>query len=379
MKLIEMQEAARMFRRARRVRRSGFRRYDGDEEAICRQIIADCWDEERHYFRVSNGHFCEFYVRDFAHCAGALVTLGYEEKVVATLRYALQTFQEHGRIEQTISPKSQPFSFPAYSPDALALLLHTLVITKQEKLAKEYHDLLQQECDRFAAEVIDAGRLLPKRHKRFSGMRDHVKRQAACYDAAMVLLVAKYAPRFQLKFPYKIEDLAEIFLQTYWNGEYFYSDATQQPMVVGDAQIFPFWTGILADVVKPKELAAMRAKTFRAVHRAGLDDPWPLRYTNSADAGQEHRRLHFSNLFANGYQTDSIWMNTGLCMLEVLASDNPKAAKKHVARIGQLIKQHGTFLEVYDKTGAPFKTFWYVADEGMLWCASWLVLRRALV
>lgn len=379
MRIIELQEAVRMFRRARRVRREGFVRYSGSAEEICRQIIDDCWDEKHQYLRVSTGHFCEFYVRDFAHCAGALLKLGYRKQVTATVRYALEAFEKHGRIEQTISPGGIAFSFPAYSPDALALLLFILAKTKQTKLAKHHRKLLQKEADRFVRLVIDPATLLPRRNKRFSGMRDHCERSSACYEAVMILLVAKLAPEFKLDFPYTPEQLTPIFLETYWNGSYFYSDITRQPIVVGDANVIPIWTGVLEGMVPAATLRAMRRKMLRSLRVAGLDEPWPLRYTNSQDAKSEQVGMHFSSFFAHGYQTDSIWMNIGLCMLDVLADENPKVARKHHERIGKLIEQHGTFFELYDKKGRPFITPFYAADEGMLWCAQWLAFHRDMM
>lgn len=379
MKAIEFREALRMFRRARRVRKYGFHRYDGSAEDICRQIIADCWNDEKQYLQVSTGHFCEFYVRDFAHCAEALVKLGYKKQVAATLKYALETFKKHGQTEQTISPSGVPFSFPAYSPDALALLLRTIIVTKQERLAKDYRRLLQKECDRFIRGVIDKKTLLPKRRKRFSGMRDHAERSGACYEAVMMLLVAKLAPQLKLKFPYSAEQLIQPFLNTYWNGSYFYSDTKQQAIVVGDANVMPFWTGALNGLISDAQLAAMRRKTLRSLRAASLDDPWPLRYTTLEDTEKEKVGLHFSNLLAKGYQTDSIWQNIGLCYLDVLAGGNRKVAKRHLRQIGRLIEEHGTFLEIYDKTGKPFATPFYITDEGMLWCAQWLALQRVML
>lgn len=365
-----------MFRRARRVGREGFRRFSGTPEEICRQIIERCWDADKRYFRVSSGHFAEFYVRDFAHTAAALVALGYGEKVKATLQYALRVFARHGRIEQSISPSGKPFSFPAYSPDALALLLYAMVITNNIDLAKRHRTLLQAEADRFAQTVVDPATLLPYRHKRFSGMRDHAKRQGACYDAVMIGLVAKYAPMFGIKFPYTHREVARRLVETYWQGGYFFSDLQKQPLVTGDANVFPFWTGVLEGAIPKKELAAMRRHAMDALHNNRLDNPWPLRYVSPKDVAAEKVRLSIGNLFAGDYQTHSIWMNIGLCMLDVLWGANPELASTHSRRIGELISQHGTFLEVYDRTGEPFKTPWYVTDEAMLWCAQWL--RRAV-
>jgi len=376
MTFVELKEAGRMLARARRIGNGDFRRYQGSAEEICRQIIDDCWDADKRYFRVSNGHFLGFYVRDFAHAGRALVDLGFKDRVNETLRWALGVFERHGQIEQSISREGKPFSFPAYSPDALGLLLYVLDLTNNRALVKRHRKLLQHEADRFARAVIDPKTLLPYLHKRFSAMRDHAWRPAACYDAVMAVLVAKYAERFGLEFPYKHKAMAEKLVETYWNGNYFFSDLNKRKIVTGDANVFPFWTNVLEGVVPKQQIDSMTKKAMRAMHQAGLDDPWPLRYVSAKDVRREGIRLNIANLFAKGYQTDSIWMNIGLCMLDVQVQSDPPAAKRHIERVGELITEHGTFLELYDKTGQPFKTFWYVSDEAMLWCAQWLRLSR---
>jgi hypothetical protein len=37
--------------------------------------------------------------------------------------------------------------------------------------------------------------------------------------------------------------------------------------------------------------------------------------------------------------------------------------------------KHRTFLEVYNSDGTVYKTPFYVADEGMLWCSVWLACK----
>ena len=40
--------------------------------------------------------------------------------------------------------------------------------------------------------------------------------------------------------------------------------------------------------------------------------------------------------------------------------------------------EHQTFLEVYNNKGKPFKTYFYMTDEGMLWASMHLFLRKCL-
>ncbi len=360
-----------MLRRARRVKREGFRRYEGDPEGICGQIIADAYDKERGYFRVSSGHFCEFYVRDFALCCEALVALGYQDEVACTVEYAMRAFEREGRIATMITPRGKAYDFPAYGPDALALFLLTLSRTGHRALATGHKRFLQREVDRFVRLVVDERTMLPRRGTRFTSMRDHTKRDASCYDATMVALAARECEALGLRFPFAAGDAAAKVKEAYWNGAFFCSDLRERDLVIGDANTMPFWTRVCRD-------RRMRASACAAVGEAGLDDPFPLRYVSTRDKAREKVDWHLAAALAPGYETDSVWAHLGLAYLRVLAQADAPRARRHVRAYGGLIRRHGTFLELYDAHGAPYETPLYVTDEAMLWCAPWLALAREL-
>jgi len=356
--------AARMYNRKRTVSRNGFKKFSGTPEEICLQIIKNNFDE-RTGFLVSGGHFREFYVRDFAFCAQALCQLGFEKEVRCTLSYVLAIFEKNQTIEQSISPKGVPYSFPTYAPDALALLLFTLQVTNNDDLVKKHHAFIQRQVDRFVKTVLDKKAPLPKT-RRFSSIRDHAGRKGSCYDATMIAVVAFACEYFSFTFPYSKEQTKAAIIKHYWNGTYFFSDLQRQGIVVGDANVFPFWTGIITD-------KNMLKSAILSIRAAQLDNPFPLRYVNQLDKKHEKSRLHAANLFASDYETDSIWMHLGLCYLDLLEKE---LAAPHVEKIGELIEKYSTFLEVFSDDGSPFSRPFYVTDEGMLWCSKWLSLKK---
>jgi hypothetical protein len=368
---LELREGLRMVRRARAVRRGGFRKYEGTPVQICEQIVKDAYDPERRYFRVSSGHFCEFYMRDFAFCCEALVSLGYAKEVELTLRYALEHFRIHGRVEGSISPDGKPFTFPRYGPDSLALLLYALRRTGNEQLAVEYHKFLRSQVDEFLKRVVDPATLLPYKEKRFSCIRDHARRKAACYDAVMIAVVARESAALGLEFPLTEKEITDAIIANYWSGIYFFEDLTKQSVVAGDANVFPFWTGIITG-------HEMRDNALAAMQAAYLDEILPLRYVGKLHKDREKVGLHIANLFAKDYETDSIWAHLGLAYLRVLADHNPELCRKHLAQYTKRIEKYKTFLEVYDSNGEPFRTAFYVTDEAMLWAANYLALKRQL-
>lgn len=355
--MMNIREGLRMYRRAQRVKRQGFRRYPGSPEEICRAIVLDCFDG---YYRVSAGHFCEFYTRDFALCCDALLSLGHRKEVERTLQYALAVFERAGRVTTTISPDGKPFDFPCPGPDSLAFLLYAI---RAAGLPAEKR-FLQEQVDLFVQRFMDDG--LP-RPGRLSSMRDHAKRVRSCYDMTMIALVAECCEDLGLQFPHAAGETSAKLIDTYWNGTYFFSDTQRQAIVTGDANVMPFWTGIVTD-------RKMRRNAMDAIRAAGLDEPFPLRYVSTTDKRAERVEWHPASWFAPDYETDSIWAHLGLCYLTVLLDVDRKRARAHLSSYERKIGEHGTFLEVYDSTGEPYRTPFYVTDEAMLWCATYLKL-----
>lgn len=366
-----LREGIRMFCRSRRVLQEGFRRYEGSPEEMCRKIIADAFDTEKKYFRVSTGHFCEFYIRDFAYNCEALCSLGYGRKVKQTLAYALKRYGGAGKITTSIDPCGKPFDFPGYGPESLALLLYALVRTGNGGLARRHVKFLQEQVDRVAGHVIDHETLLPRADRKYQSLRDQVRSRASCYNAVMLAVIARDGRALGLDFPYDWQDIRDRIIRTYWNGNYFFSDISCQPIVIGDANVFPFWTGIITN-------QKMLKNAMMAVRAAGLDEPFPLRYVNTIDKRKEKKDIHFASWFSPDYMTDSIWMHLGLAYVRILSGADRKLARRHLETYTRQLEAYGTFLELFDKDGLPYSTMFYVTDEAMVWCAEYLHLAKRL-
>ena len=370
-----LSEGLRMWRRARRVRREGFTRYEGLPEQVCLQILADCWDEQRQYFRVSPGHFCEFYTRDFALCCESLVEIGYAARVRKTLQYALGRFERHGRMTVAIGPDGTPFDyFLPSGPETVALFLYACDKSRNIDLLMKHKAFLQKEIDRIVHACIDSATLLPRVDRSFSTIRDHAKRKAPCYDAIMIALLAREAHHLGFRFPYDEKKIVDAIRTRYWNGAYFFQDLNRQDVVAGDANVFPFWTGLFTD-------REVRTRVITSICAAKLDDPLPLRYVSPHDARREKTKLSWVDLLAPDYETTSLWAHLGLAYVRVLAEDDPARARAHLAQYETLIEKYRTFLEVYEEYEGgvvPFSRLLYASDEGMLWCANWLALTRHL-
>ena len=355
-------EGIRLFLRSLRVRFSGFRKYQGNAGEICRKIVKDCWNGR--YFQASAGHFSEFYTRDFGWCVDSLLELGYRNEVLKTLEYALGIFSRNGQITTAISPSGRVFDFPTYSPDSLAFLMHSLAAAKAKSLVSKYKDFLNREIMRFYKKAIDPDTGLVK-PSHFSSMKDHAIRKSSCYDNAMAAMLCSALKKHrELHNPLKDYNFRKIIKQNFWTGSYFLDDLSGEKAVTGDANLFPFWTGVFDDI-------GMMREAFSRVQEEGLDKPCPLKYSKK---GIRQRFILVSRIFARNYEKDTVWMHMGPLYAKMMKRVDSKKAKSYAGKYKSLIEKYRTFPEVLDKKGKPYSTPFYYCDEAMLWAANYLTL-----
>ncbi|MGM5484745.1 MAG: hypothetical protein ACQEP1_02625 [Nanobdellota archaeon] len=361
--LLFISEALRMFRRARKVKREGLKAYEGSDEDICRQIIEDCWNKDRQYFMTSTGNYPEFYCRDFSWVTESLINLGHRKRVRKTLEYALSRFREKGRITTTISPGGKCFDFPKYAPDSLASILLSLKVLGDKKIVSSYKHFLESEVQRFYEKVIDDETGLPK-PGHFSSMKDYSIRDRSCYDATMCYLVKVCAEKLGLRNPIKF-DYRKLILENYWNGSYFLDDLSGRDYVAGDAQVWPFWTGIFSD-------KAMKRKVIDTLMEHRLDTPLPLKYTSEDN---EEVDMILIELFARDWEKHVCWTHMGPLYIKMVKSVRPALAGKYIEIYKTYIEKYKNYVEVFEPDGNPYGSFFYYASDSMIWAANYLDLK----
>lgn len=346
----------------------GFHRYQGNAEQICRSIIENCWDEKNGFFRTSNGHFNIFFMRDFGWCCKSLLSLGQKERVKKTLEFALSHYAKNKRVSVCLTSQGKGFDFPRYSVDTLPYLLHSINLLGDKPLLRHYEHFLNSEISKFFSLVVDERSGLVRSDTFFSSMRDHALRKSSCYDNCFVALLQKEIAQTSLSNPFRHFDYKKILLRHFWNGNYFYSDLQKKPVVTADANLYPFYFGI----IRNKE---MLSRALKAIKKEGLDHPFPLKYT----AKRFHEEnFFFMELFVRNYETHSIWTHMGPIYLSLLKTIEPKRFLSFLHRYRSLVENYGNYLEVFDRQGKPFQTPFYVSDESMLWAANLLDLQSQL-
>ncbi len=359
--LIHIKEALRIFRRHLAVKRNGFRQYKGNVRQILKQCVDSSYSIKKGFFQVSNGHFSEFYTRDFGWCTASLLKLGYKKQVISTLRYALSIFKKYNKVTVAISPDGRPFDFPCYAVDSLPYLIHSLTLANTPLLVNEYKSFLNSQISLFFTQVIDKKTGIVRKDKYFSSMKDHSVRYSSCYDNCMVAMLKDDISKLNLNNPLNQYNYKKLIMDNFWTGSYFLDDLSGAKYVSGDSNIFPFLTGTIKD-------KSIMKKAFRAMEEHKLTEPFPLKYT------AKKTRLNFMRFLLPNYELDSIWMHMGPLYLMLLKSIDEKKFQHYLNKYLNQVAKYKNFFELYHPDGTPYHAWCYSADESMLWAANVLVL-----
>ena len=366
MNLTHILEGLRIFRNSIKLKAIGHERYVGSPSEICSKIVDDCWNDKDNYFMASTGNFAQFWSRDFGICAQALADLGYKLEVAETLDYALSRFRKAGKITTTITPSRKPYDFPGFASDSLPFIIRSLRIVGSEKLVRKYYSFLLGEIKRYFDTVFDTSTGMVKADRGFSSMKDYSRRRSSAYDNCMVAMLKNDLEELNLFNPFSDFDIKKQIKKELWNGKYFYDDLRKLENVYGDANVFPFWTGVFNE-------KAMFESCLDSIRKTGLDRPFPLKYSSKRKVSGQ--KMVWQEFFVGDYERDSVWMNVGLCFLDCLKSFGmKKELEKHLKQYSGLVKKHKNFIEVYDSKGRPYRCLFYNADAGMLWAAKYLAL-----
>ena len=351
-----------------RVRRQarGHTRHRGDAATIVRACIEACWDGRT--FTASPGHFDMFWTRDLSFSAPSLLRLGYGERVRASLAYALEVWQRRrSHITTTINYFDRPADVFAYGVDSLPLFMAALRAAGATALVERYRAWLTAEIAWFDRRVVDPATGLVRSDRTYSAHRDTVVNRSTAYGNAMVALLAKtIAETGWFDSPFERHfgaDYGRLLRERFWAGDHF-RDALGDDAVSGEANVWPFYAGVVAD---PSMVASALAYLFAN----GFCDPYPLRYEI---ARRPEREVWLTRHVLPDYQGSTVWTSLGAIYLQLLRAMDPVQSATETARYAAWIERDGTFWEVLDERGrcwvSPRRLF--IGEESMLWSAIFL-------
>lgn len=343
------------------------KKYSGSVENICRDIINDCFDKKRKYFRVSPHNFKQFYARDFGMCCESLLKLGYKTQVRQTLIYAMSRYVKKGKITTQINPYGHLINFPSHTPESASYMLHSLILLDDKVLIKKYKPFFEKISSEIYEEDIDKKTGLLRKDKHFSSMKDHSLRESSCYNNCLLAMFANDLKKINAKSSLTKYNYRKTIARHFLRKSYFLEDLSGSNTFAGDANVFPFWTNLYD--TKSSADKALYTKIIKKIRGKKMDSPWPLRYTTKEDAP---KKMHITNILCPGYETDTLWMHLGLCYIKSIKNVDPLLYETYLDKYELLIKKHRTFYEVYDTHGKKFSRLLYKSDEAMLWCSIFL-------
>jgi len=342
----------------------GWKRYPGSVEDICQGVLEDCWTGE--FFAGSAGHFRQFWTRDLAMCTPALCALGYRDRVVRSWAWALERFARAGRVTTTIFAGRFPRDVYAYACDSLPMLLFGLEAADAGHLAERHRDLLTREVQRYHDTVFDPELGMARTDGYFSGPRDCMTGRSTTFANTCVALLARLLDDHRgLPNPFQGVDVTGAMMRQHWMGEYF-RDSLCRDLPSGDANVWPFFLGVFTD-------RDMQRRAFDTLEARGFTSPIPMRYFERRLPESE---LPVPRLFTPNYQGDPSWTQLGPAYLHVLKHVDRDRMERHRSTMAAIIERDRNYLEVYTTDGKPYRgrSFFYRADEGMIWAAMFLAL-----
>lgn len=344
----------------------GHTRHRGDAGSIVRACIEACWNGRT--FTASPGHFDMFWTRDLSFSVPSLVRLGYGERVRESLAYALEVWaQRDHHITTTIHYFDRPGDVYEYGVDSLPLFMAALRAADARDLVERHRSWLEAEIAHFYAMVVDPRSGLVRSDRKFSAHRDTVVNRSNAYGNTMVALLAKtieetgwFVSPFERHFR---GDYGRLLLEHFWVNDHF-RDALGDETVSGEANIWPFYTGVIGD---PLIVAA----ALSYLDANGFCDPYPLRYETCR---RPEREVWLTRHVLPDYQGSTVWTSLGAMYLQVLRTVNPGLAASETARYVAWIERDGTFWEVMNARGENWVSprWIMIGEESMLWSAIFL-------
>ena len=202
-------------------------------------------------------------------------------------------------------------------------------------------------------------------------MRDYAIVNESCYDMIMACMLCDEVDKINHIMGRKIldnvldkYDLKEKLMKYYWNGKYF-DDGLEDRYCSGHVNTYPYFLDVITD-------KKMLKSSIDSIQKSGLDKPFPLKYGYS-----KNTRFIWQDVFVHNWEKDTIWAMLGLAYIDVVSKVDKKMAKGYLEQYHRMVLKHQCFVEVYTEY-EPFKSFFFVADDSMLWASMYLDLKKRL-
>lgn len=331
--------------------RPPFQKFPGSFDDILAASLAQLWTGK--FFRAGLGHYRHFWIRDFGIALPGLLAAGHRDRALASLEFAFTAYRRINMVTTVVFSNGLASNLPGPALDSLGWLLASLRALDARALIEKCRDLLTRELARIKTTVLDnAG--FPKHYLRSVGLRDHIRYQASCYDAAIAWRMADDAaalgladlPRFS----------PDAFRRRYWTGDFYREDLVDPARWSAEANLVPFWFGLDTNADR------FRAATAVIWHD-GLDQPVPLAYARE----RHSREIWQVRLLTPNSHGTCRWPILGVVFAELLERFGDSRVADVRQRLRTAIERFGYFPELLTPAGELYQAPCYRSDAGMLW------------
>jgi hypothetical protein len=251
------------------------------------------------------------------------------------MAYALDIWtRRKSHITTTIHYFDRPGDAYEYGVDSLPLLLAAVRSVGATDLVERHHGWLSAEIAHYMDRVVDPSFGLVRADRKYSAHRDTVVNRSNTYGNTMVALLAKTLAEtgwFASPLEHYFEgDYGRLLMDWLWAGDHF-RDALDDEVVSGEANVWPFYAGIIDD-------PAVMAPALAYLEANGFCDPYPVRYETSR---RPEREVLATRLLLPDYQGDTVWTSMGSMYPQVLRPP-PRPAARQIAA-ASTSERDGTF------------------------------------
>lgn len=366
-------------------------------------------------FLISGDHFSQLYPRSlgiFYHSIldsrTALDQDDWQNRQLIYLKttaYALQTFDQAGRLSTTIVPVGPRsvalMNIYAKPSDTLYSLLYALdqlhgsqflyqtypfenaqqyklqTEEQAEKLITQYQPTLKRFLNEYIQNVYDPTTGLVRKNILLSGTKDMAKRQSAFYDNVVFWRTLQLAEQLGIidSSPIELDALKQRIVRTYWIEDkgYFAEDLSDGEGQYSSDWLIVLMTGFLNPADEAERIYYQRSVEY--IQRNSIDQPFALQY----HPDQRKQQLYWGvKWFAPDYGSTAIWSNWGMEYLKLLSllgyyTKDPiylQQADLQLQSYTYNIKLYRGFPEVYNAQGKFFKQRFYRSVRQTGWVVS---------
>lgn len=356
---------------------------------------------------ITGGHYSDLYIRNLGIFFNALLDprlptspedwQNRQRIALQTVQYDLEFFRQSGHAVTTIVPLDrQAFvgvNIYTEPSDAVHAVLYTLSALRDnsflanrfpstashsayllqttsaaDQLLEEYRPALTTVINSYLAN-LDPRAHLVRRDIHLSSARDGVKRESSFFDNVIMWATVQLADQMAIPHDSTLsnEEWKQRIIDIYWDDAQgiFRDDLTGcddsgkncPPAEFSADSLIVTSTGFfdLEQEADHQKLTRM----IEYIRTKGLDQPFPLRYTESNKVTPKHLTVR---LFAASYMGDGIWSHWGmeyikaLVMLESTYPEGPELARHFLDIYRQNIEKNGGYPELYNSDGTLFRS-----------------------